>query len=394
MSSVQALEPERRTVGLIRVLLAFESVMYAVLTPVLAHYAHQFAASKTAIGLLAAAYPAGMLPGSLLGGWVATRAGVRRTTLLGLLLFTAAIAPFGFGSSIEVLGGLRFIQGVASGCIWSAGLAWVIAIAPSGRRGEVLGSVLAWSIFGMLVGMMLGTLADAIGTKVVFVCVGVLSLGLTVWTLGFREPPRTSLGGTAPLRALISNPRFLLGLWSVVLIAGTIGATNALLPLRLSRFGASDVEIGVTFVLASLVSVLLTPWLGRVVDRRGSVLPLSAGMAASGLLIAALPLPHDAFRLAVLTVLALGAPLVSAQMGGMSVMTDAMERIGAALAFGTMLFNLAYATGEAVGAPGAATLSRATSDAVPLALLAAAMLLTIVPVLLALSRRQPSHPPA
>jgi predicted MFS family arabinose efflux permease len=311
---------------------------------------------------------------------------VRRTTVVSLVLFTAAIAPFGFGASIALLGGLRFIQGVASGGVWSAGLAWAIAIAPSARRGEVLGSVLAWSIFGMLVGMMLGTLADAIGTKVVFVGVGVLALGLTVWTLDFREPPRTSLGGSAPLRALISNRHFMLGLWTVVLVAGAIGATNALLPLRLSGFGASDVEIGVTFVVASLVSALVTPWIGRAVDRRGSFVPLSVGLAATGVLIAALPLPHDALRLAVLTVLALGAPLVSAQMGGMSVLTDAMERIGAAVAFGTMLFNLAYAIGEAVGAPGAATLSRATSDAVPLVLLAASMLLTILPVLLARPR--------
>jgi predicted MFS family arabinose efflux permease len=146
------------------------------------------------------------------------------------------------------------------------------------------------------------------------------------------------------------------------------------------------VEVGVTFVLASLVSMLVTPWLGRVIDRRGIVLPLSVGLASTGVLIAALPLPHGALPLAVLTVLALGAPLVAAQMGAVSVMTDAVERIGAALVFGTMLFNLAYAIGEAVGAPAAGTLSRATSDTLPLVLLAAAMILTIPPVVLARRR--------
>ena len=77
--------PEARTVMLLGILLGFESVLYSVVTPVLPHYQHQFGASKPAIGLLAAAYPAGMLPGSLLGGWMATRAGVRRTTGFGLL---------------------------------------------------------------------------------------------------------------------------------------------------------------------------------------------------------------------------------------------------------------------------------------------------------------------
>jgi len=197
-------------------------------------------------------------------------------------------------------------------------------------------------------------------------------------------PPTRRMGsprGGVRRTTLVSNRRFMLGLWLVVLIACTIGATYTLLPLRLAGFGASDAQIGVTFVLAALASALVTPWVGRVIDRRGIVVPLTLALAASGLLIAALTLPRDALPLAVLTVLALGAPLAAAEMRGISVMTDAMEHIGAALAFGTMLLNLAWASGETVGAPAAATLSRATSDAVPLVLLAAALLLAILPVL-------------
>jgi hypothetical protein len=72
-------------------------------------------------------------------------------------------------------------------------------------------------------------------------------------------------------------------------------------------------------------------------------------------------------------------------MPAISIMTDAIERIGAALAFGSMLLNLAWAIGETIGAPAAASLSRATSDAVPLVALAVLMLLTLVPVLRARS---------
>jgi len=121
-AALRALDPRQRTVVLIRVLLGFESVLYSVLTPILPHYAHVFGASKPAIGVLAASYPAGMLPGSLLGGWIATRAGVRRTTVVGLLLFTGSIVAFGFGSDMVVLDGLRFVQGIACGCIWGGGL--------------------------------------------------------------------------------------------------------------------------------------------------------------------------------------------------------------------------------------------------------------------------------
>ena len=365
---------------LIRVLLGFESVLYSVLTPVLPHYAHAFGASKPAIGVLVAAYPAGMIPGSLLGWWIATRAGVRRTTVVGLVLFTCSIVAFGFGSDIAVLDGLRFVQGIACGCVWGGGLAWVIAISPPERRGAMLGSVFASAIFGTLVGPVLGTLAVATGTGVVFACVGGVSVALTAWTLQHPEPPRAALGAGAPLRVLAKDPRIALGCWLIVLEAGTIGATGTLLPLRLSRFGASDVAIGVTFVLASLLALRVNPAVGRVVDRRGVLPPLSAGLAGMAVLLVLLALPRSPLVLAALTVLTLGGPLTAFGLPAVSIMTDAIERIGAALAFGSMLFNLAWATGETIGAPAATSVARATSDAVPLAALAALMLATLLAV--------------
>jgi MFS family permease len=364
-------------VTLIRALLGFESVLYSVLTPILPHYADVFGASKPAIGLLTASYPAGMLPGSLLGGWIATRTGVRRTTVIGLLLFTVSIVAFGFGSEIAVLDGLRFVQGIACGCIWGGGLAWVIAISPRDRRGEMLGSVFAAAIFGTLIGPVLGTMAVTAGTGVVFACVGGVSLALTAWTLQHPEPPRAALGAGAPLGVLARDPRIALGCWVILLEACVIGATGTLLPLRLSHFGASDVAIGITFVLASVLALLVNPPIGRLADRRGIVLPLTIGLGGTAVLLALLPLPQSPLPLAALTVLMLGGPLTACAMPAISIVTDAIERVGAALAFGSMLFNLAWATGETIGAPAATSLSRATSDAVPLAALAAVLLATL-----------------
>jgi predicted MFS family arabinose efflux permease len=385
MTALQTREPRpaapaddpRRTMVLIRVLLGFEAVLYSVLTPLLPHYEHVFAVSKPAIGVLTASYPAGMIPGSLIGGWIASRAGVRRTTVVGLLLFTGAVVAFGFGSEIGVLDGLRFVQGIGCGCVWGGGLTWVIAISPPGRRGEMIGSALASAIFGTLIGPMLGTLAVAAGTSVVFPCVGVVSLALTAWALQHPEPPRAALGVGAPLRLLARDPRMALGCWVILLEACVIGATATLIPLRLARFGASGVAIGITFVLASLLSLLLNPQIGRTLDRRGPLLPLSLGLGGTAILLAVLPVPKSPFGLAALTVLALGGPLTGCAMPAISMMTDAIERMGAALAFGSMLFNLAWAIGETIGAPAAASVSRATSDAVPLAALAVLMLATL-----------------
>jgi MFS family permease len=241
---------------------------------------------------------------------------------------------------------------------------------------------------------VLGTLAVGIGTELVFSLVGAVSLGLAAWTLGHSEPPPAESGGNrTPVRALLANPRIMLGSWLILLEACTIGATGTLLPLRLSRFGASGVAIGVIFLLTALASTLLATPIGRLVDRRGAGVPLYAGLTMTAVLLALLPLPQSALLLGVVSVVALGGPLTAYTIPAMSVITESAERAGIALAVATMALNLAWATGETIGAPAAASLSQATSDAVPLLLLAAIMVLTLIPVRRARLTRESAAPP-
>ena len=373
--------PEQPIVLLVQALVLFESILYSVVTPVLPHYAHTLGASKPSIGLLVAAYPAGMLPGALLGGWIATRFGVRRTTLVGLLLFAASVTAFGFGRTTVTLDALRFVQGIACGCISSGGLTWVIAIAPRERRGELLGSVMAASIFGTILGPVMGTAAVALGTDVVFTFLGAVAAGLAAWTFGRPQPPPAETGEGAPLRVLLSSPKMMLGLWLVLLEAAALGALGTLLPLRLSRFGASGVAVGITFVLASVLSMLVAPAIGRTTDRRGAGVPLCAGLLTAAVLLALMPLPHTVFLLAVVSVITVGGPLTAYTIPAMSVMTDSSERIGIALIVSSMLFNISWAIGETIGAPAAASISQATSDAVPMVALAVIMVATSAAVI-------------
>jgi MFS family permease len=375
-------DPAHGTVVLVRVLLLFESAMYSAVTPVLPHYAHALGASKPAVGVLTAAYPAGIIPGSLIGAWIAARGGVRRACLIGLLLFAGSIAAFGFGTSIVTLDVLRFLQGAACGFIWGGGLTWVIAVAPRERRGEMLGSVIGAAIFGTMLGPVLGTLAVAVGTGPVFAVVGVISLGLAIWTLRFPEPPphTQEVETSTPLRDMLRSPEIRLGSWLILLEAATIGAVSALLPLRLAHFGAPNVVIGAVFLVASVMSMTVAGPIGRTADRRGAAAPLVVGLTLTAILMAVLPLPHSAALLAIVTAIALGGPLTAYTIPALTVMTDASERLGIPLAVATMMLNLAWAIGEVVGAPAAANVSQATSDAVPLLALSAIMVLTLRPV--------------
>jgi MFS family permease len=385
-------DPARGTVVLVRVLLLFESAMYSAITPVLPHYAHVLHASKPAVGALAGAYPAGIIPGSLIGAWIATRAGVRRTCVIGLLLFAVSIVGFGFGTSIVALDALRFLQGAGCGFIWGGGLTWVITVAPRERRGAMLGSVIGAAIFGTLLGPVLGILAVTAGTGLVFAVVGAVAFGLAVWTTGHPEPnAKTSEAETAtPLRDLARSPRIRLGSWLILLEAATIGATSTLLPLRLSRFGADSIVVGAVFLVASLMSVGVSGPIGRVVDRRGAGIPLYFGLTLTAILMALLPLPHTAVLLAIVSVVALGGPLTAYTIPALTLITDTAERIGIPLVVATMMLNLAWAIGEVIGAPAAANLSQATTDAVPLLVLSAIMVLTLRPVIRA--RLTPARP--
>ncbi|MGB9183858.1 MAG: MFS transporter, partial [Solirubrobacteraceae bacterium] len=382
-------------IALVRVLLLFEASLYAAVTPILPHYAQTLGVSKPAVGVLAAAYSAGVIPGSLLGGWLAARIGVRRTTLFGLIVFAGAVGAFGFAGDLVTLDVLRVIQGIACGSIWAGALTWAIAVAPRERRGAVVGSVIGAAIFGTLLGPVLGVFAVTVGTAPVFSGVGAISLGLAFWVRRHPEPTvpeAEAKPARAPLATLLRSPGLRLGTWLVVLEAMTIGATSALLPLRLSRLGASGLAIGATFLLVSALSAALAPLVGRTTDRHGAARPMTIGLLGSALLIALLPVPHSWPVTAALSVIVLGGPLTGLMIPAVSLMTESAERAGLAIVLVTTIVNLGYAVGETIGAPAAASLSTATSDAVPLLGLSVAMLLSLRWV--RSTRRAAAPPPA
>jgi MFS family permease len=194
-----------------------------------------------------------------------------------------------------------------------------------------------------------------------------------------RQAPRAET--SSPLRDLARSPLIRLGSWLILVEAATIGATSALLPLRLARFGAHSIVVGAVFLLASLMSMAVSGPIGRTVDRRGAGLPLCAGLVLTAILMAVLPLPHSALALAIVSVIALGGPLTAYTIPALTVITETSEHLGIPLAVATMMLNLAWAVGEVIGAPAAANLSQATSDAVPLLALSAIMVLTLRPVI-------------
>jgi MFS family permease len=384
-----------RLARMVRVLLLFESAMYTALTPLLPHYAHTLHASTAAVGLLAAGYSAGLVPGAVLGGRLATRYGVRRTTLAGLVGFGLSVAAFGLVGELAALDALRVLQGLFCGLIWGGGLTWVIAEAPADRRGAVIAGAVGASTFGTLLGPLLGTLAVTVSPGAVFGGTGAVALGLAGWASRHPEPAwRPPVGAIGrQLRAALRAGGFGLGVWLIALEGIFFGAAGVLLPLRMAQLGAPSWEIGAAFVGASALATALSPLVGRTVDARGGPFAIVIGLAAGAPLLAALLLPTSPALLGVLVAVALGGPMTASMIPAVSLLTEATERAAVTLVLATGAVNLAYAVGETLGAPVAAGISQATGDAIPLILIAVLMLATL-PLVRRAGRPAPAPAPA
>ncbi len=356
-----------------------DTMFYAAIAPLLPYYKHHFDLSKSAAGVLAAAYAAGTLMGSLPAGWLAVRAGVRPTVLAGLAMMIVSSFAFAFAHSIAVLDVARFVQGVGGAASWAAGLAWLMARTAGKRRGELIGTALSAAIAGGLLGPVLGTAASQTSPKLVFSLVGVLGFGLALWTLTEPAPASSGGQGFGAFRPALRQNGVLTGMWLTLLGALLFGTLAVLAPLQLDRLGASEVAIGAAFLLAAAIAATSSPFVGRISDQRGWRRPVLFGLAASAVWVVLLPLPQTPALLFVFVVLADPFFGISYPPAG-AMISHGAEAVGLDQGYGFALFNLAWAGGQVIGDAGSAGLAQATSDAVPYALLAAACVATLVAV--------------
>ena len=361
----------RRLLYLASAIVFVDAMFFAAIVPLLPEFKDELDLTKTGAGILAAAYPAGTLLGSLPGGWIAARLGVRATVLLGLGLLIGSSIAFAFADGIVVLDVARFVQGLGSAASWAGALGWRVGAAPRDRRGELIGSAMAAAIVGALLGPVLGAAAAGLGTEVVFTAVGVAAGGLLVWALltpSTQPPPRT------PMRTVLKglrDPRIATGMWIVILVGLMFGTIDVLVPLRFDELGAGAVAIGATFVAAGALEATMSPLFGRVSDRHGRILPCLIGLGASGMAMLLLPWPEATIVLA-LIILVTGPSIGILWTPSMAMLSDGAEDFGVDQGYAVALINLAWSTGQTLGSAGGARLGETYGDALPYLGLAAA----------------------
>jgi MFS family permease len=365
----------RRLLFLVGGVVFVDTMFFAALTPLLPEYVDKYDLSKAGAGMLAGAYPIGVLVGGIPSGLATARFGARPVTIAGALVIAAATFVFATANAIVVLDAARFAQGIGSSFAWTAGLTWLVGETPANRRGQTIGTALAAAIVGALFGPVLGGVASVVGQGVAFGAAALIAVALAVWAFRTAAPPPVRAQPLSVFLRALRTGRILLGVWFVVLPALFFGTLSVLAPLRLDELGFSALAIGALWLCTAALEAIANPAVGRVTDRVGRIGPMTVLVLVSGIAAAGLPWPERAAVLAALVVVA-SMTFGSFWTPAMALLSDEAESRGLEYAYAFALINIAWAPGQALGAVGGGGLAQVTSDAVPYLVLAGGSLIT------------------
>jgi MFS family permease len=256
-------------------------------------------------------------------------------------------------------------------------MAWTATAAPAERRGELLGTALGAAVVGALFGPVVGAIAGQVGTGPAFAAAAVIGVALMGVAFLVPAPQRSAPQGLRAALPAVRDRQVATGMWLTLLAGLAFGVVDVLIPLRLSQLGATALVIAGTFLAAAAIESGLSPLAGRLSDRRGALLPISLSLCAG--VVVSLLAPWLSPAPVLIALLIVGMPAYGTLFAPASaLLSTGAYRLGLnqGLAFG--LANLAWASGQTVGAAASGALAQATSDLVPFTLLAAACLGTLI----------------
>jgi MFS family permease len=367
----------RRLLILASTMVFFDVAFYAAIAPLLPHYVSEFDLSEAEAGILQASYAAGTLLLALPSGLLAARIGPRSTVIGGLAIFGVSGLVFGFGDQIVVLDIARFAQGCAGALIWSGSLAWLIAGYPPERRGAVIGTALGTAVAGALLGPLLGGIAAKTGTEAVFGAVTVIAV---VLAFAAARTPELGVSEVQDLRTalrIIATPPIVIATALVAVPSLMAGAIEVLVPLRIDHLGGGSTVIAAAFVVGAGIEASMAPIAGRYSDRVGRRAPYVGGSAVCAAAMVGIA-AGQALGVVIgsLLVISFGAGL--AFTPAIAALSEAGEtaRLHEGVAAG--LSNVAWASGQVIGAIVGGGLASAAGFAVPNLAVAALLAATAV----------------
>jgi MFS family permease len=222
---------------------------------------------------------------------------------------TVSTVIFAWAPSAVVLVLARFVQGLASGSVWTASMAWVTENAPREHRGRESGIVTGMLSAGSVAGPGIGALAGWAGQGIAFGLVALASLAGVLLT-HLAPVGRDATADRHVWDGLVRSARqpatgAALAIAIVDLLA--FGSVDVLVPLHLGAIGHSVAEIGVALAVGALLGAGIGPPAGRLVDRLGA--PVVGSTAAACIVVIPVVLALDPSAAVQFGVLIVGGPL-------------------------------------------------------------------------------------
>ena len=265
----------RRMFVLMYALVFLDEIALLGLVPLLPGYTRTYGLSTTAAGALLSAAPLAIVIASIPAGRLSDRLGARRVTLAAGVLIALSTAGTAVAPGFVVLLLARAAFGLASGTIWSAGLAWIGDSASDARRPAALGTVITVAGVGGMVGpVFCGYLADNVGRGAPWAVVSGTTV-LVVIALAAANPGRSVAHEHLPLRHITAKMRrepLLVGALAIMLLGGVgDGVVNLIAPLQLSDNGLSEGRIGLWFSVGAAIFIVASAATTRMGERAVSL---------------------------------------------------------------------------------------------------------------------------
>ncbi|TYK42971.1 MFS transporter [Actinomadura decatromicini] len=196
----------------------------------------------------------------------------RRLLLAGMALFCAANLAVPFASSYGALMGLRVLAALAAAVVLPAVFATTAALAPPGRQGRDLATVMAGLTGAVVAGVPSGTwIGAAFGWRATFVAGGLLGVAaLAFLRVAVPDVPSPPAAGVAERLRPLARPGLLFVLLAaVVAVLGNLLFQTYLGPFLADAAGVGATGLGGLLLLAGAGGIAGARFSGTLVDRIG-----------------------------------------------------------------------------------------------------------------------------
>ena len=225
---------------------ALDATGYSVIVPVAPAIAEATGAGPATIGLLVASFPAGMVAGFALAGWLVRRHGARPLLMGSLAVVALGACGFVLGDSLAVDFTSRLLMGLGSGGIW-IGVTFDTLERWPGQEYLCMSRVFAAYSVGGLIGPALGVFGGIHGPFLAYLVLLLVAMPLVLLV---AEP--ASRREFAADRAALRTRGFWVASAAILFAALALGVLEGVLPLHFAE-RLSQAQIAALYVGASVV---------------------------------------------------------------------------------------------------------------------------------------------